>query len=162
VLADIISWVGRILGAAYAAEQRIAITSKAASGGGMAAMMVVPALNDVRAQLAGLIHKGFITETGWQRLPDLVRYLQGIEKRLEKLPIGAARDGQSLKLLAEVQKEYQWLLANQRPGRPAADQITEIRWMIEELRINYFAPSLGTPSPASDVRLFRAMDAIQP
>ncbi len=127
----------------------------------MAAMMVVPALNDVRAQLAGsstrLHHRDRLAA-----LPDLVRYLQGIEKRLEKLPAGATRDGQLLKQLTEVQKEYQWLLANQRPGHPAAEQITDIRWMIEELRINYFAPSLGTPSPASDVRLFRAMDAIQP
>ncbi|GAB7047680.1 ATP-dependent RNA helicase HrpA [Catenuloplanes indicus] len=162
VVGDTISWVQRVLGAAYAAEQRIAATGKAASGGGMAAMAVVPALNDVRAQLAGLIHKGFVTETGWQRLPDLVRYLQGIEKRLEKLPAGAQRDGQMLKQLAEVQKEYQWLLANQRPGRPAAAEIADVRWMIEELRINYYAPSLGTPSPVSDVRIFRAMDAIQP
>jgi ATP-dependent helicase HrpA len=30
--------------------------------------------------------------------------------------------------------------------------------MLEELRVNYFAQSLGTPYPVSDKRIYRALD----
>ena len=33
-----------------------------------------------------------------------------------------------------------------------------VRWMLEELRVNYFAQSLGTPYPISDKRIYRALD----
>ena len=42
--------------------------------------------------MGNLIHRGFVTETGWQRLPDLLRYLRAIERRLEKLAIDPNRD----------------------------------------------------------------------
>jgi ATP-dependent helicase HrpA len=50
------------------------------------------AMSDIQQQLGNLIHKGFVTETGWQRLPDLLRYLRAIERRLEKLAIDPNRD----------------------------------------------------------------------
>ncbi|MGL5289013.1 MAG: ATP-dependent RNA helicase HrpA, partial [Aeromonas sp.] len=34
------------------------------------------AMSDIQLQLSQLIHKGFVTETGWQRLPDVLRYLR--------------------------------------------------------------------------------------
>lgn len=40
--------------------------------------------SDIQAQLDRLIHKGFVTETGAERLPDLMRYMKGIERRMEK------------------------------------------------------------------------------
>ena len=36
----------------------------------------------------------------------------------------------------------------------------EIRWMIEELRINLFAQTLGTAYPISDKRIYKAMDQL--
>ena len=39
-------------------------------------------------------------------------------------------------------------------------QLREIRWMIEELRVGLFAQALGTAYPVSDVRIYRAMDAL--
>lgn len=37
--------------------------------------------------MSNLVFKGFVTEHGWKRLPDVLRYLNGIERRLEKLAI---------------------------------------------------------------------------
>ena len=36
----------------------------------------------------------------------------------------------------------------------------EIRWMIEELRVSFFAQQLGTPYPISDKRILQAMELI--
>ena len=38
---------------------------------------------DIRAQFAALIYPGFVSETGLARLPDLVRYLRAISRRLD-------------------------------------------------------------------------------
>ena len=35
-----------------------------------------------------------------------------------------------------------------------------VRWMLEELRVSYFAQSLGTAYPVSDKRILRAIDAL--
>lgn len=43
------------------------------------------ALSDVKAQIEGLIFSGFATECGWKRLPDILRYMRAIERRMEKL-----------------------------------------------------------------------------
>ena len=50
------------------------------------------AVADLRRQMAGLLHKGFVAATGRRRLPDVVRYLKAMAHRLEKLPANAARD----------------------------------------------------------------------
>ena len=55
-------------------------------------MTLLPALSDVREQLAALIFPGFISRTGPERLTHLPRYLKAIEARLEKLPTSVAQD----------------------------------------------------------------------
>ena len=37
-------------------------------------------------------------------------------------------------------------------------RLTEVRWMIEELRISYFAQTLKTAYPVSEKRIYRAID----
>ena len=50
------------------------------------------AIADLRRQMGGLLHRGFVAATGRRRLPDVVRYLEAMAHRLEKLPANAARD----------------------------------------------------------------------
>ncbi|MCX9613671.1 ATP-dependent RNA helicase HrpA, partial [Vibrio cholerae] len=50
------------------------------------------ALSDVKAQIEGLIFSGFATECGWKRLPDILRYMRAIERRMEKLPVDPNKD----------------------------------------------------------------------
>ncbi|MDA0636889.1 DUF3418 domain-containing protein [Nonomuraea sp. MCN248] len=40
--------------------------------------------------------------------------------------------------------------------------MTEIRWMIEELRVSFFAQPLGTPTPVSEKRIAKAMQRLSP
>jgi ATP-dependent helicase HrpA len=117
-----------------------------------------PAIADMRAQLAGLVRPGFITEIGWQLLPELRRWLRGIERRLQRLPAGQERDARSMAVVHRVQEEYA-RLRETVPGERAAG-LDRIRWMIEELRVSLFAQQLGTAHPVSEQRIYRAMDEL--
>ncbi|WP_433286959.1 ATP-dependent RNA helicase HrpA [Micromonospora sp. CA-244673] len=146
---DVMGRVRQVLAAAYAVEQRLGATRNLA---------VVAALADIRNQLGGLVHKGFVTEAGYARLPDLLRYLTAIERRLDRLPGNPQRDKQQQDRVAVVQKEYEDMLAALPPARRQSAAVRQIRWMIEELRVNVFAQALGTPYPVSEQRIYRAMD----
>jgi hypothetical protein len=94
------------------------------------------AMSDIQQQLGNLIHKGFVTETGWQRLPDLLRYLRAIERRLEKLAIDPNRDRVYMLKVHSVESEYKALLAKIPKSQLIPAEVANIRWMIEELRVS--------------------------
>ena len=114
-------------------------------------------LADIRAQLDGLVYPGFVTETGLDRLSHVVRYLRGIERRLEKLPTEPTRDLQRTADIAWITREYSAALSSLPPG-PVPPALREIRWMIEELRVSFFAQTLGTAHPVSLKRITKALD----
>ncbi len=116
------------------------------------------ALSDIKAQVEGLIFKGFATECGYKRLPDILRYLKAVERRLEKLPIDPNKDRLHMLKIESVQKDYKELLNKIPKSVAVPDKVKEIRWMIEELRVSFFAQQLGTPYPVSDKRIKNSID----
>ncbi|MCF3172911.1 ATP-dependent RNA helicase HrpA [Streptomyces sioyaensis] len=123
---------------------------------------LLPSLTDLKEQLAALIRPGFVTAHGAKRLPDLMRYLVAADRRLQQLPTNAERDRTRMAKVKEMQDEYAWLLEQFPQGRPVPAAAREIRWMIEELRVSYFAHALGTAYPVSDKRIVKAVDAAAP
>ncbi|MFE3396959.1 ATP-dependent RNA helicase HrpA [Kitasatospora indigofera] len=123
--------------------------------------VLLTAVNDIRLHLASLVHPGFVTDTGWRRLGDLKRYLLAVDRRLEALPNHPQRDAQQLLKVQQVQRAYGELLAAVPAGRRPGPEVRQIRWMIEELRVSFFAQSLGTPTPVSEKRIMKAMEAAQ-
>ncbi|MFF3897934.1 ATP-dependent RNA helicase HrpA [Streptomyces sp. NPDC001812] len=119
-------------------------------------------LQDVRGQLDALVKPGFVTETGLRRLPDLMRYLVAVDRRLQQMPANVQRDTTRMEKVREMRDEYAWLLEQMPQGRPVPQQVLDIRWMIEELRVSYFAHALGTAYPVSDKRIVKAIDAAAP
>ncbi|MBD0786598.1 ATP-dependent RNA helicase HrpA [Vibrio sp. Y2-5] len=117
------------------------------------------ALSDVKAQIEGLIFRGFATECGWKRLPDILRYMKAIERRLEKLPIDPNKDRLHMLKVESIRNDYKELLNKVPKGMALPENIKEVRWMIEELRVSFFAQQLGTPYPVSDKRVKNAIDA---
>ncbi|EGR4340806.1 TPA: ATP-dependent RNA helicase HrpA [Vibrio cholerae] len=117
------------------------------------------ALSDVKAQIEGLIFSGFATECGWKRLPDILRYMRAIERRMEKLPVDPNKDRLHMLKIESVANKYKELLNKIPKGMAIPDNVREIRWMLEELRVSYFAQQLGTPYPVSDKRLINAIEA---
>ncbi|MER6995180.1 ATP-dependent RNA helicase HrpA [Streptomyces sp. NPDC000410] len=145
--------VGQILAAWQACERRLKATNSLA---------LVNNVQDVREQLAALVPPGFVTKTGLRRLPDLMRYLVAVDRRLQQMPTGAQRDTTRMEKVHEMQDEYAWLLEQMPQGRPVPQEVLDVRWMIEELRVSYFAHALGTAHPVSDKRIVKAIDALAP
>lgn len=116
------------------------------------------AMSDIKEQIESLIFKGFATECGWKRLPDILRYMRAIERRMEKLPIDPNKDRVHILKVESVVNDYRELLNKIPKGQPVPDKVKEIRWMIEELRVSFFAQQLGTPYPISDKRVRNAIN----
>ena len=111
------------------------------------------ALSDMKSQISGLIYQGFVQKSGYARLPDLLRYLQAIDKRMDKLAQDVNRDRATMLRVEQVQQAYQQLLAKLPKSKPISDEVAEIRYMIEELRVSLFAQQLGTKYQVSEKRV---------
>ncbi|WP_273384134.1 ATP-dependent RNA helicase HrpA [Actinobacillus porcinus] len=115
------------------------------------------ALSDIKSQLAGLIYPNFVAKTGYARLPDIHRYLQAIDKRIDKLAQDVNRDRAAMLRVEQCQQAYQQLLAKLPKSKPHSADVLEIRYMIEELRVSLFAQQLGTKYPISDKRVLNVI-----
>jgi ATP-dependent helicase HrpA len=120
-----------------------------------------PSIEDMRSHLVSLMQPGFVTATGVRHLPDLPRYLSAIGVRLERLPANPARDREWMATVHAVRAEYDDLLASLPLHRRGSDEVREVRWMIEELRVSLFAQPTRTPFPVSEVRLYRTLDSLR-
>jgi ATP-dependent helicase HrpA len=118
------------------------------------------AIADLRRQMTGLLHRGFVADAGRRRLPDLVRYLTAMAYRLEKLPANAARDALWSAQVEAVTKEYEQLRARVPATGAPDDPVARVRWMVEELRVGLFAQTVGTPRPISEQRVYKAIDQL--
>ncbi len=145
--------VQQVLAAWQACERRLK---------GVRSPALLPNLQDVRKQLDALVKPGFVTDAGLRRQPDLMRYLVAADRRLQQMPANVQRDTTRMQKVHEMQDEYAWLLEQMPQGRPVPSSVLDIRWMIEELRVSYFAHALGTAYPVSDKRIVKAIDAEVP
>ena len=93
---------------------------------------------------------------GVRRLPDVLRYVRGIERRLDKVNDGPMRDAQRLRTVATLEARYEALLdAYERSKRPLPTEAVELGWLLEELRVSEFAQTLGTAVSVSPQRISR-------
>ncbi|KHK98527.1 ATP-dependent helicase [Microbacterium mangrovi] len=124
---------------------------------GQNALTLLAALNDVKAQLAGLIHPGFVSATGSARLQHLPRYLQAALMRVNGLPEAPGRDRQrqtEFERAATLYAEAGGTIPT-TPDTPAA--LVHTRWLLEEYRVSLFAQTLGTAEPVSLQRIQKAL-----
>jgi ATP-dependent helicase HrpA len=126
---------------------------------GLTGSALQPAIDDVRRQLQALVYAGFVTETGKDRLRDVVRYLRAANRRLEVLRQDPARDTVRMQRVAAVERARQEFVDRIRPEERENESVIRLRWMVEELRVSLFAQSLGTAYPISEERIYRAVDA---
>lgn len=124
---------------------------------GRAEMTMLPALTDMRAQLARLVHRGFVGEAGTAQLRRYPVYLTALEQRRERLADQIGRDRQLMDQIADVQDAYLHQLDALPDGRPAGAHLRQVRWMLEEYRVSLWAQQLGTPYPVSDQRIRRSL-----
>ncbi len=106
---------------------------------------------DAQQQLARLMPKNFIAVAPWAQLAHYARYLKAITLRLDKYRADPARDAARLAELRPQEQRY-WRLVAERKGQVDA-RMQELRWLLEELRVSFFAQELRTPQPVSVKRL---------
>ncbi len=109
---------------------------------------------DCTQQLQRLLPKNFMADTPWPQLQHCARYLKAITLRLDKYRADPARDAQRLAELKPMEQKY-WRLVAERKGQTDA-RMQEFRWLLEELRVSFFAQELRTPQPVSVKRLEKA------
>lgn len=153
---DTVRKVQEVLAAWQSCERRLKSPPLSTS------LPLVPSVADVREQLTELVGPGFITAHGVRRLPDVLRYLVAVDRRLTQLPANVDRDRARMAKVKEMRDEHAWLLEQFPKGRPVPQEALDIRWMIEELRVSYFAHALGTAHPVSDKRIVKAIDQLAP
>ncbi len=149
--ARVLDVVAQILAEAHEVEIRLANAAHPVPA-------LVPALADVRAQFGGLVYPGFVAKTGARRLPDLVRYLRAIVRRLDKVAGEQSRDAERMAVVHGVTAELESAMAELPPAARSGTDVQAIRWLIEELRVSLFAQVLGTPVPVSEKRIRAAID----
>ena len=116
------------------------------------------AVEDATQQLQRLMPRRFLALTPWAQLQHLARYLKAITLRLEKYRADPARDAARLAELRPQEARY-WRLVAERKGVNDA-RMLEFRWLLEELRVSFFAQELRTPQPVSVKRLDKAWQQI--
>ena len=121
---------------------------------------VAPNVTDVRQHLARLVREHFVIAHGEHRLADVLRYVNGITRRLDKLPENPAKDLHKLAEVRKVERDYSALLASLPPG-DVDSEVIDLGWLLEELRVSVFAPSLGTSRPVSTKRIVAQLVALR-
>jgi ATP-dependent helicase HrpA len=163
---------------ARAARDRLATLAggAAATAGGLVAAAVAlearfdatpaPALraavDDMRAQVQGLVRPGFVAAAGLVRLRDIGRYLEAVRLRLGKLGERPARDADLMRTARTLEADYAAAIAGLPRHRRAAPEVVDVGWMLQELRVSLFAQTLGTPRPVSEPRIRKALAALTP
>jgi len=117
------------------------------------------ATQDAQQQLQRLVPKQFIAVAPWAQLAHFPRYLKAITLRLDKYRADPARDAARLAELRPQEQRY-WRLVAERKGAVDA-RMQELRWLLEELRVSFFAQELRTPQPVSVKRLDKLWAQLQ-
>lgn len=110
-------------------------------------------VTDVEAQLDRLVYPDFLTGMGAGHLADVHRYLQAIERRLQRLPENPERDRRQMAVVQRLEEEHDRL----RETLHDSPAILEIAWMLQELRVSLFAQTLGTRGKVSEKRIAQAL-----
>ncbi len=123
---------------------------------GRVEMAMLPAMTDLRGQLARLVHDGFVAQAGAAALREYPRYLAAMAARVERLG-DLARDRELAGRVDNLQQAWQHRVDALPPGRPLGADLRRVRWMLEEYRVSLWAQQLGTAQPVSDARIRKAL-----
>ena len=111
-------------------------------------------VEEMQQQLQRLMGKRFLVDTPYTQLQHFARYLKAMQLRLDKLRSDPARDAARRAELKPLDQRY-WRLVAERKG-VMDERSREYRWLLEELRVSFFAQELRTPQPVSVKRLDKA------
>jgi ATP-dependent helicase HrpA len=83
-----------------------------------------------------------------------------VRVRLDKLGERPARDRELMGRVRALESAYADVVAGLPRSRRSGPDVVDVRWLLEELRVSFFAQGLGTARPVSEPRVRKALDAI--
>ena len=113
----------------------------------------------IASQLDSLVYKGFVSSTKLEHLMQMPRYLEAIIYRIDKLSRDVNRDLMYTRKIEEVNELYKNTLSRYK-YQVVPDALIEVKWLIEELRVSYFAQQLGVKISVSDKRIANELKKI--
>jgi len=115
-------------------------------------------LDDLRAQLAALVHPGFLLETPADALAQLPRYVKAMRLRAER----AVRDPARYQArMLEIKPFADALAQAVEDGVAGSADWQALRWDLEELRVSMFAQELGARAGVSPKKLAQRLQALR-
>ena len=110
-------------------------------------------VTDIQNQLAHLFPDHFLTKIDKQWLKHYARYLNAIQKRLEKARGDTTRDRLHRIQVSDLWEAYLKRHNTLEKQHLVSEQLEHYRWMLEEYRVSLFAQELKTQYPVSEKRL---------
>jgi ATP-dependent helicase HrpA len=117
--------------------------------------------HDVGNQIKWLVYKGCFSQTPWEKITHLPRYLKALRLRIEKQASNPERDGKHAGSIGALWQKWESEIERQRKLDNISSSLQDFRWLIEELRVSLFAQELKTPFPVSIKRLEKAWAALR-
>ena len=109
---------------------------------------------DVEQQVQLLVYKNCFSQTPWEHLQNIPRYLKALNLRIQKQPANPERDGKNAVSVGVIWQKWQDKVNTLNQANVDIPQgLQDYRWLIEELRVSLFAQELKTPFPVSIKRL---------
>lgn len=109
---------------------------------------------DIELQINHMVYKNCFTQTPWEYLQHMPRYLKALNLRIQKQPTNPDRDGKNAASVGLIWQKWQDKMNNlQQSHIDIPPALYDFRWLIEELRVSLFAQELKTPMPISTKRL---------
>ncbi len=146
IAADALAVGAEIIGAATRVRKRT---------GALPGAQTAETVADVQDHLGRLVSSGFVSRSGTHRLPAVHRYVKGIEYRLDRLAGDVARDKRRMTEVRPLERDYA-AFVNATPV--ASNEVRELGWMLEELRMSVFAQPLGVVGRVGAQRIRRAFE----
>ncbi|XOV77912.1 MAG: ATP-dependent RNA helicase HrpA [Aestuariibacter sp.] len=119
---------------------------------------MINAYANAKSHLESLVYPGFVSDFGVMRLNDWARYVEALVKRVEKIPIDPNKDRLNQLTLDKLNDLYQAKLKKIPSNQAVPEELQEVRWQIEELKVSLFAQQLGTNMPISSKRVENYLD----
>ena len=110
--------------------------------------------DDLCGQLDALVGPRFLAVLPSERLADLPRYLDGMAMRLDGLQGRVGRDREGMAAVASWERRLARLAAT-------GDDVTELRFLVQEFRVATFSQRIGTKGKVSAKRLERRFAAAE-
>ncbi|MCU9518495.1 ATP-dependent RNA helicase HrpA [Corynebacterium sp. ES2794-CONJ1] len=115
------------------------------------------AIEDMRKQLAFLLPAQALTIYGIRRLRHLPRYLKAMQYRLDDMAANPDRDAEYQHRIEKLEDQLSLRIENLPPARRRSREVKDIQWLIQELRVSFFAQRLGTAEKVSEAKISKAI-----